>query len=569
MLERIIEIWNGFTDAFKKLSTVRKILFTTIPLLVLIAAYISISAPAQVEQVFLFRKALSLKEIATITSELDRLNIPYKTLEDKYIVLEDEATGTRVRMELAQNNLLPDDIKGWELFDMESWTTTEFDRDVKKRRAIEGEIQRHLETLKWIDDAEVSISVPEKSLYTERQIDVQAALSITPAEGYQENLTNKTIIRGIENILATGIDGLSKDNIVITDHTGNQINLFPGEDYEDQIKQAVEQNKVRDQEVRKVVKRIEESLQGVLAKNRYRVAVDLEFNFDKTQVNQKEILPVVIKERTPNIAYDDSVIRDSVRVSRKKLTENFEGFGFVPEGPPGQEPNLPPGYKESIEGKNIYNKDEEIDNFVNGEKITQQTNDAIEIEKKSVSLAVDGVWVKDYDENGDLIITNNSIQRTYIPLTEEQIRKFEETVKGSINYDSKRGDAVIVENISFDRQAEHRAEDEAYFRAQRTRLIVIIVVTSSIALLFIYFVYRAIYSWLRNRRLARIEEENLLKQLQREEALSDLDKVTIKEPALSEDEKAAIRIQEEINAMVEKNPKEVGKVIAAVLTEKN
>ena len=569
MLERIIKIWDSFTDAFKKLSTVRKILFTTIPLLVLIAAYISISAPAQVEQVFLFRKALSLKEIATITSELDRLNIPYETLEDKFIVLEDEATGTRVRMELAQNNLLPDDIKGWELFDMESWTTTEFDRDVKKRRAIEGEIQRHLETLKWIDDAEVSISVPEKSLYTERQIDVQAALSITPAEGYQENLTNKTIIRGIENILATGIDGLSKDNIVITDHTGNQINLFPGEDYEDQIKQAVEQNKVRDQEVRKVVKRIEESLQGVLAKNRYRVAVDLEFNFDKTQVNQKEILPVVIKERTPNIAYDDSVIRDSVRVSRKKLTENFEGFGFIPEGPPGQEPNLPPGYKESIEGKNIYNKDEEIDNFVNGEKITQQTNDAIEIEKKSVSLTVDGVWVKDYDENGDLIITNNSIQRTYIPLTEEQIRKFEETVKGSINYDGKRGDAVVVENISFDRQAEHKAEDEAYFRAQRTRLIVIIVVTSSIALIFLYFVYRAVYSWLRNRRLARIEEENLLKQLQREEALSDLDKVAIKEPALSEDEKAAIRIQEEINAMVEKNPKEVGKVIAAVLMEKN
>lgn len=568
-MERVLNFFRNLFKLVLELNLVQKIILAVVAIGLGSVVYFSLSFPVQEERVYLFKKALSLKEVAAITVELDRLNVPYEVLEDKFITLKDEKTGTLVRMELAQKNLLPDNIKGWELFDIESWTTTEFDRDIKLRRAIEGEIRRHLESLRWIETSEVSISAPEKSLYTDRAQEVQAAVTITPAEGYRDYLTNKSVIKGIENILSTGIDGLSKDNIVITDHTGNQINLFAGEDFEDQVKQALEQNKVRDSETRKIVRRVEENLEGVLSTDRYRVAVDIELNFDKQTVDQKEILPVVIKERTPNLAYDDSVIRDNVQVSRKKLNENFEGFGFVPEGPAGQEPNLPPGYKESLEGKNIYQKNEEIDNFVNGEKVTKQTNDAYEIERKSISVVVDGLWKKQYDEKGNVIVENETIKRIYTPVTEEELLNLEQIVRGAINFNASRSDTVVVKNIAFDRQAQFAEEDAAYFREQRIRLTVLIAFIAIFVTGGLYLTYRFITSALHRRRLAKAEEENLIRQLHREEALSDLDQVVSKEPDMTDEEKEILRIQEEINLIAEKSPAEVGRVITTVLADTN
>lgn len=567
MLERIVGLFRNIVSIFVELSFNRKLAFGGIVAAVFISIFITVSVPATPEKVYLFKKPISLSDLAKITTELERLNISHTVVDDKYVVVEDKATGTRARMELAQKKLLPQDIKGWELFDTESWTTTKFDRDVKLRRAIEGEIRKHLEALRWIEHSEVSISVPEKSLYTDRKNDVQAAVSITPAEGYRDYLLDKSIIKGIENILSTGIDGLSPDNIVITDHTGNQINLFVGEDFEDQVKQAVEQNKVRDVEIKKIVRRIQDSLKGVLAEDRYRVAVDIELNFDKQTVSQKEILPVVIKERTPNLPYDDSVVRDNVRVSRKKLSENFQGVGFVPEGPAGQEPNLPPGYKESLEGKNIYNKNEEIDNFANGEKVIQQTNDAYEIERKSVSVMVDGLWHKEYDEDGKLVIEKKSIKRIYKPLAEEELNNLEQVVQASINFSPERKDVVVVRNIPFDRQSQFEAEDAAYFRAQGIRFFSMVGILSIVGVLIAFFVIRSAVFYWKRYKAAKEEEENLIRQLHREEALSDLDKVVVKDYEVSDEEKEFKKMQEEINLLVDKNPSDIGRLIATVISE--
>ena len=66
-------------------------------------------------------------------------------------------------MRLGQDNLLPSDIKGWELFDTEKWTTTDFERNVMKRRAIIGAITRHLKMLEDVEDATVTVSMPEGS----------------------------------------------------------------------------------------------------------------------------------------------------------------------------------------------------------------------------------------------------------------------------------------------------------------------------------------------------------------------------------------------------------------------
>ncbi len=568
MQERIRQIITRFREFFQQLSTLRRVVLITLALAVAVGIYFSLNFSTQTQLVYLFKKPISLKELGVISAELERLNIPYTVLADKYIVVADETTGVRVRTQLAQNDLLPASIKGWELFDMDSWTTTEFDRNVKLRRAIQGEIRRHIESLVWVDSAQVSISVPEDTLYTERATDVEAAITLVPAEGYRDYLKNARIIKGIENLIARGIDGLARENIVITDATGTQINLFPEEGFQLQIKQALEENKVKDQEVRKIKKKIETSLLGVLPRNRFRVAVDVELRFDKVSIQQKEILPVVIKKRTPNLPYDDSDIKENVRVSSKTLIENFEGLGFVPEGPPGQEPNLPPGYKESLEGRNIYNKREEINNYVNGERVLEQQEDATEIVRKSVSVTVDGSWLYKRNNTGAYVIANNALVRTYTPVSEENLAKFRDIVQGAINYNVERGDAVIVENIQFDRLAQFIAEDAIYLRNYRIRLFSIYAISGILILLVLIVLIR----WIRNRieqhRIAKAEEEELMRRLQRERALRDMDTVEINETPPTEDEQEAAKLQQELEALIRENPQQTARVISTIMNEK-
>ncbi len=568
MRERLLLLLSGMRQGFTKLSLIQKILFLGLSLVIMAALIVSIGFSTRDTYSYLFKKPLTTKDIGLISAELERLNISYSVLQDKYIIVEDEATGTRVRTMLAQSNLLPGDIKGWELFDMESWTTTEFDRNVKLRRAIEGEMKRHIESLTWVESVQISISVPEQSLYTQRASDVEAALTLIPNEGYLANLSDEKIIKGIENIVAHGIDGLSRNNIVITDASGRQLNLFPEESYELQIKQALQENKVKELETRKIKKSVEDLLLGILPRDRFRVVVDVELNFNKKTLEQKEILPVVVKERTPLLPYDDSIVLEKVEVSSKTLDEDFEGLGFIPEGPPGQEPNLPPGYKESLEGKNKYSKNERIDNYANGERIIKQTDDAMEIERKSVSVTVDGLWEKEFDENGLPVVIGNRLKRVYKEVSENDLQKFKDVVRGGVNYNPGRGDQVIVENIAFDRQAQFAEEDATYIRNFRIRRVILYISASLFIIILIVIFYRFAVNAIERRRQMRMEQEKLMSRLQRERALTEFEDAEA-EALISEEELESQQLQQEITAMIQQNPKEIAKVVSTVIEEKS
>ncbi len=566
MFEQITKFIKNLFTRFSGLKTGQKILIFFIGLAFIGLLIFSFSLSTEEGRVYLFKKPLTIEDYAKITSELDNLNIDYETLDEKYILVADEKVGVKVRTTLAQNNVLPTGIKGWELFDMESWTTTDFDRNVKLRRAIEGEIKRHLESLDWIESAEVSIAIPRRSLYTEREEDVTAAVTIKPREGYYENLKNKKLIQGIENIIQKGIDGLSSENITITDANGNDLNDFASDDYENNIKQAIAENKIKNGQIRKIKKKIEDALLGVYSEDRFKVAVDLEVNFDRKTIDQKEILPVVIKERTPGLPYDDSEIKDSVKVSSKKLNENFEGVGFIPEGPPGQEPNLPPGYKESLDGRNRYTKNEEIDNFLNGEKLVKQVDDATEIERKSISVNVDGIWRKKYDEDGNLIIKNDRIERDYFPVSEEDLRKLEDIIKGAINYNSRRDDIVVVQTIPFDREAQFLEEDRKIIRERRVYTVISVFLISFLVLFVGFILYRIVSRELAERRKRKENAEKMLRKMQLDKAIRDLETATVAS-GVTEEERDLLKLQDEINLAVKNEPVQAAKVVSSWINE--
>ena len=87
--------------------------------------------------------------------------------------------------------------------------------------------------------------------------------------------------------------------------------------------------------------------------------------------------------------------KDSLVVSSKKTTEQFEGNGFTPEGPAGTEPNIPPGYKDKDYQKAKYTKKEDIVNNEFNKTHRKIKKQPWEVESVNLSVFLDGTWIKE------------------------------------------------------------------------------------------------------------------------------------------------------------------------------
>src|SRR5579864_8704320 len=70
-----------------------------------------------------------------IGAKLDELQVHYQLRSDNIFYVADDLTARRVRMILNEENLIPKGTDPWALFDTQSWTTTDFERNVNLQRA--------------------------------------------------------------------------------------------------------------------------------------------------------------------------------------------------------------------------------------------------------------------------------------------------------------------------------------------------------------------------------------------------------------------------------------------------
>ena len=131
------------------------------------------------------------------------------------IQVKDEATARRVRSILIREGLIPSDINPWAIFDRERWSITEFERNV----------------LDDVESAIVVIAISEDSVFSSKKKPVTASVIISP-KPESDIVQNSEKIEGIMEFLQNAIEGLKAENIIIVDHTGQNLNdsynVIPG-----------------------------------------------------------------------------------------------------------------------------------------------------------------------------------------------------------------------------------------------------------------------------------------------------------------------------------------------------
>jgi flagellar M-ring protein FliF len=118
----------------------------------------------------------------------------------------------------------------------------------------------------------------------------------------------------------------------------------------------------------------------------------------------------------------------------------------VPAGVPGMGSNVATGGASLAAGSGpTLNKEDRTVNYEIGKVTSHIVEPLGKLTRVSVAVVVDGIYKRVEGGEGEK-------EWQYLPRTEEEMKKYENIVKGAIDYDTARGDTVQVVNIPFENE---------------------------------------------------------------------------------------------------------------------
>ena len=573
MNEWFKKLFSQIKELWAKWSLVQKIILIGI-VVVLIGVVIFISRfSASPTTVPIFS--------APITDEVTRNDIIYfldtqgiETFVSSsgVISVKDKATAKNAQSLLITNDKMPSTIDPWEVFDVERWTLTDMERNVNLQRALTEQVRQHLISLDDIDNADVIITFPEKTLFASDQNQVKASVSIYAKPG-SDITSNKKKIQGIEKLLVFAVDGLTSDNITILDATTSlQINDFEGMEDFDRVNLVEKQQKLisnLEAEYRdKILRTLQLNLNSSTTDRVRDLNIKIDMDFSTKVVDSVVYSPIERKADNKDTPYDDSEYIDQLPLSVETVQITSKGTAYNPEGPAGTEGQTSPVYSDM---SNLYTLTEEKGEKINYVQNVSEVSEVKEptIDRVTVAVNVDGTWkLKTDPETKEFIYVDNEGNREweYIPVPTEEIQAITDLVKDAIGYNAARGDSVTVRNIQINRDAEHAALDAEYARKQQTQKTILYVGIGIIAVLMAFIIFRAINRHIEKKRKEREDELLRRQQMEHDRILLDAEQASMV-ATLSVEERERAELQEHAVAMAREHPEDVAMLIRTWLME--
>jgi flagellar M-ring protein FliF len=110
------------------------------------------------------------------------------------------------------------DTQGWDLFDSQGFGQSQFDQSVTYQRAIEGELTKTIQSMDGVAAARVSIVLAQTGAVSSEDTPASAAVVLSMTGG---KTPSSGLVSAIVNTVAKSVQGLTNDNVVVTDDQGH------------------------------------------------------------------------------------------------------------------------------------------------------------------------------------------------------------------------------------------------------------------------------------------------------------------------------------------------------------
>src|SRR6266436_6751963 len=154
----------------------------------------------------------------TLAGRLAAKSIPYQLSPDGKTVSVPSDKIDSSRLEVASEGMPHSGRLGFELFDKMNWGQTEFDEKVNYQRALEGELERTIQTLRDVESARVHLVMPTESVFLDREREAKASVILR----LRSHQLSQDTQRAIASLVSGAVDKLSPQNVTVIDADTNQ-----------------------------------------------------------------------------------------------------------------------------------------------------------------------------------------------------------------------------------------------------------------------------------------------------------------------------------------------------------
>ena len=367
---------------------------------------------------------LSEQDASAIVDNLKSQKIPYELSNQGKTIRVPANQVHEIRLKMASEGLPEGSEVGLEIFDETSLGMTDFIQKLNFQRALQGELSRTIKTLDAVDHARVHLVIPKQTLFIREKPKGKASVTIKTKAG---KFLNERQVQGIVHLIASSVEGITADNVVVVDVKGN---LLSGSQ---ETNAGAARSSSNYQHKRRVEQELEKNilamLEDALGQGMIIARVTAKLDFEKNDQTEEIYDP------------DSSVIRSQQTASESTVGATPTG-GVI-----GVQAQLPAGENQGGTGTSGQPSKRDKNNQVTNYEINKITRVVSKptgtISKLSVAVMINGVMAE-----------NDAGEEEYQARTQEEMDKYIQIVQSAVGYNEERGDQIKVENIQFDRSVE-------------------------------------------------------------------------------------------------------------------
>jgi flagellar M-ring protein FliF len=357
-------------------------------------------------------KDLDPADAQTLAAQLDAQGIPHQASADGKTISVPADKLDAARLQTASEGAPHSGRMGFELFDKMSWGQTEFDQKVTYQRALEGELERTIETISEVASARVHLVMPTDSVFLDKQRGAKASVILK----LRGRGLSKDAVLAISRLLSGAVDELQPEDVSIIDaDSARSLGLrHNGQDDTDGMETTLTQ-------------RLVSTLEPVVGMDKIRASVNVDHSLGSTEESSEK--------------YDPAV---SALLSMQR-SEDSAGGAAESSGVPGTTSNTPSAKGKpasALSGNGAQSSKTESAQYGVNKVIVHSVVPAGQIQRVTAAILVDDAVVKTV-QAGKTTFTHRS-------RTPEELSKIREIAEAVIGFDARRGDTISVQNMAFD-----------------------------------------------------------------------------------------------------------------------
>ncbi len=525
MNEFLRQIQSDLARVWGALSRVQKALFLAVGLGSVIAVVMLI-AWAQSPDFQPLYTNLEDGDAGAIIAELQTGNVPYQLSPDGRRISVPGPRVAELRIALASKGLPSGggQLGYVDLFDKGMpFGQTDAVQRMNMRRALQGELGRTIKSMAGVENARVSLAIPEPSIFSEQEQTTEP--SATVLLKLKSGATfGRESAQTVVHLVAKSVERLKPQNVIVADTTGKnytqELNL--GDELSALSASQLDVKRGFEQNIRR---NIQSMLDRVLGVNGAVVQVQSDFDFNQVEINQEIYQPIL---QTPDGT------RSGLIRSQRENVEAYAGRSGAAAGIPGTPANIPIYQASDSYGAGVgdYRRTEVTRNYEHNKEVRKQIKPPAELKRLSVSVAL----------NGDV--------------PEDQRLAIQQMVAAAAGILPQRGDTLVVAAIPFNDQFAKKAAQEIAAEDRNAQLLNMLKIVGAVLV--------GVIALFLLRRGLRNREEELFEHLPMQ-----LDKpgITVSELGVIGEEDRRTHLQREIAKVVKAQPQEVARLVRTWMME--